>query len=511
VGVTLSTTADAQPAGKAGVSSTELADAAAATKQAKKDIAKSAGDPAAATPPAEAKKSARSKQRSVRNGGDDSSRDGQKASSGEGKSSKKARKSSKNGDKSSSGEATSTKKGDKSSSRETNSSKKGDTSSSGKATSSKKGDKSPGGKGKTSKSADRSGPKTVGTGRTADRVEPSAVVGRALASRTRKGEADDRSATRDGRPPTTQDRSPKEIAAKAGADGKPKHEPKRREPPGRSVGAPNHGRLADGAKLDPSKVLRIAPGAQRWALPVLVHALERIAGMLARDHKSPPMFVGDLSAQRGGKLGPHRSHQSGRDVDIGFYATDLKGRPVKMNRWVAFDGKGRARDGSAMRFDDARNWALIRALVEDSAIRVRYMFITQELESRIIAYATKRGAKRASVARAAEVMQSPQDVDLHDNHIHVRIDCPSHTRDVCVPESVRGYDDNAPTADVAGYAASYPAPVVASPAAEPDLTAPAQAADGAGPRAEPTATPGAGERPANEPPPVPAGAAPSDI
>jgi penicillin-insensitive murein endopeptidase len=266
--------------------------------------------------------------------------------------------------------------------------------------------------------------------------------------------------------------SSKSARTTAPGDELPKGERRGREPAGRSIGAPNHGRLADGAKLDPSKVLRIAPGAQRWALPVLVHALERIAAMMARDHKSPPMFVGDLSAQRGGKLGPHRSHQSGRDVDIAYYATDLKGRPVKMNRFVPFDGKGRAKDGSAMRFDDARNWALVRALVEDRAIRVRYMFVTHELEDRIIGYATKRGAKRATVARAAEVMQHPDDIDLHDNHIHLRIDCPAHTRDACVPESVRGYDEDAPKADATSFAAAYREPAPPPPLAEPAGSAP---------------------------------------
>jgi penicillin-insensitive murein endopeptidase len=47
-------------------------------------------------------------------------------------------------------------------------------------------------------------------------------------------------------------------------------------------------------------------------------------------------------------------------------------------------------------------------------------------------------------------MMSPNDADLHDDHVHVRISCPESTRDVCIEEATvkesvaKGTDDEKP-------------------------------------------------------------------
>ena len=58
------------------------------------------------------------------------------------------------------------------------------------------------------------------------------------------------------------------------------------------------------------------------------------------------MLVGDLSSEQGGKLSGHTSHQSGRDADVGFYATDARGRAVELDHFVAFAADGRAKDAA---------------------------------------------------------------------------------------------------------------------------------------------------------------------
>ena len=204
----------------------------------------------------------------------------------------------------------------------------------------------------------------------------------------------------------------------------------------RSMGAPNQGRLAGGVQLRPTKTVRIAKGSNNWGLPQLVHAVRHAADAVVTKYKGPPMYVGDLSTKSGGPLLPHRSHQSGRDVDIAFYAVDVKNRPVLLDRFVAFDGNGRARDGSGLRFDAPRNWGMLRALLENPEIEVRYLFITAGLEKLIVEHAEHKRARREVVARAAAAMQNPDDVIPHDDHVHVRIACPKGGRDGCIEDSI---------------------------------------------------------------------------
>ena len=110
------------------------------------------------------------------------------------------------------------------------------------------------------------------------------------------------------------------------ADKRAEHKPRKES--GKSFGAPNHGRLEDGVLLRGSKTLRITKGARAWGLSQLTYALEHASAAVVRKTKGSSMLVGDLSARDGGFLSAHKSHQSGRDADIAFYAETSKGKPV---------------------------------------------------------------------------------------------------------------------------------------------------------------------------------------
>jgi len=148
------------------------------------------------------------------------------------------------------------------------------------------------------------------------------------------------------------------------------------------------------------------------------------------------MLVGDLSGRTGGHLDHHGSHQSGRDADVGFYVTNSKGKQMAVKHFIAFDDAGSARDGSGVRFDEARNWAMVEAMLKDDKAVVHYMFITNGLRAKLLAHAARKHVRKDLIERAAIVMMSPNDADLHDDHMHVRISCPESMRDVCVEEAV---------------------------------------------------------------------------
>ncbi len=202
-----------------------------------------------------------------------------------------------------------------------------------------------------------------------------------------------------------------------------------------SVGAPNNGHLVGAARLRGSKSLRQREGGHSWGLPQLVHLLNHAATQVARKHHGSQMLVGDLSGRTGGHLDHHNSHQTGRDADVGFFVTNSKGKPMTVKRFIPFDDAGNARDVQGVRFDEARNWTMIEAMLKDDKASVHYLFITNALRGKLLAYAAKKHIAKELVERAASVMMSPNDADLHDDHVHVRIACPESMREVCIEEA----------------------------------------------------------------------------
>jgi penicillin-insensitive murein endopeptidase len=84
---------------------------------------------------------------------------------------------------------------------------------------------------------------------------------------------------------------------------------------------------------------------------------------------------------------------------------------------LAWDAKGKR----FLRFDVARQWALVRALVTDADARVQWVFIHKNLRTLVLAWAEAMSEPVELRARAAEVMLQPQPGGLHD--VHVRTAC----------------------------------------------------------------------------------------
>jgi penicillin-insensitive murein endopeptidase len=203
-----------------------------------------------------------------------------------------------------------------------------------------------------------------------------------------------------------------------------------------SIGAPNNGRLTGAARLRGSRTLRQREGGHSWGLPQLVHLLSHAATEVAHKHRGSQMLVGDLSGRTGGHLDRHGSHQTGRDADVGFYVMSSKGKPMAVKRFIPFDEAGNARDAPGVRFDEGRNWTMVEAMLKDDKASVRYLFISNALRGKLLAYAARKHIPKDLMEKAASVMMSPHDADLHDDHVHVRISCPESMQDVCVEEAV---------------------------------------------------------------------------
>jgi penicillin-insensitive murein DD-endopeptidase len=199
---------------------------------------------------------------------------------------------------------------------------------------------------------------------------------------------------------------------------------------GRSLGSPTEGRLVGGMHLEESPYLRVTPadtaGDVRWGLEPLVNMVDHAARAVHRQFPDAVTSVGHFSREGGGEVERHRSHESGRDADVGFFIRTATGRPLLATHFVPFRPDGSAVGWPGAYFDDAKNWALASALVSDPEARVTHLFVAAPLRARLLAYAERTGASPGVRMRAAEVMQQPHGTLPHDDHFHVRIACPAH-------------------------------------------------------------------------------------
>jgi len=232
------------------------------------------------------------------------------------------------------------------------------------------------------------------------------------------------------------------VPAPAAASGTPHKLPKKfRHSPytlmSLSVGYPNDGWQRRAKRLRHHRYLQIKPSSKDncYGHPALVLMLERSARDIARVVHGSVMVVGDLSAKHGGRLYGHHSHQSGRDADIAFYMRDKDGKLFVPDHFVAFDGEGKAKDGSGLVFDDYRNWLLLQDWVRDKRAGLAHIFISTPLKLRLIRYARRHKSFRRYVDDALKLLEQPEHAEIHDDHFHVRISCPHHQDEICHEES----------------------------------------------------------------------------
>jgi penicillin-insensitive murein endopeptidase len=174
----------------------------------------------------------------------------------------------------------------------------------------------------------------------------------------------------------------------------------------------------------------------------LVGVVVRAARAVDRARPGGTAAIGDLSRRSGGGSVEHKSHQSGRDVDVFFYSVDRAGAAVPPGEaMIRYGVEGQAVRWSpahgfaapnapvpAVRFDAARNWAFVRALLMDEDAEVEWIFIQHDLAALLLRTATVAGEDPALVARAAFILHEPTDSEPHDDHMHVRLYCDAGDR-----------------------------------------------------------------------------------
>ncbi len=169
----------------------------------------------------------------------------------------------------------------------------------------------------------------------------------------------------------------------------------------------------------------------------MVEAVKHAAGRVRARYWRATAGIADISPAKGGRTMWHKSHQSGRDVDVLFYHKGTDGRAMlpPENDMIVMSDEGKPilpaeyKDGyddakwADRRFDTRKNWLFIETLLRDPTVRVQWIFIARGLKSLLLADARKRGRPQWIIAYADRVMSQPGDALAHNDHMHIRIYC----------------------------------------------------------------------------------------
>lgn len=154
-----------------------------------------------------------------------------------------------------------------------------------------------------------------------------------------------------------------------------------------------------------------------YATPELLTGIRAgVYALRAAYPNSPRLVLGDLSARFGGRLPPHRSHQSGRDADIGYF---MRGpRAHQLNNLA---------NANAHTLDAPRTWAFLHGMLKTGL--VESVYIDARLQRALYQQAQASGVPQAQLkawfshlgAKGALIIH----LRGHSDHMHIRFKAPS--------------------------------------------------------------------------------------
>lgn len=176
-----------------------------------------------------------------------------------------------------------------------------------------------------------------------------------------------------------------------------------------SLGRASAGALYGASPMPASELWTIVNPRETWGtaetVGYLTHTITRVNELFP---DSPPLNIGDISDRDGGHLRPHVSHQSGRDVDLGFYyTTDAK--------WYSH--------ANSRNLDLARTWAFVKLTVTETDVHM--IFVDRSIQALLREYALEIGEDEAWLDQVfggplSNLRPLVLHEDGHKTHLHVR-------------------------------------------------------------------------------------------
>jgi hypothetical protein len=162
-----------------------------------------------------------------------------------------------------------------------------------------------------------------------------------------------------------------------------------------------------------------------WGTDELIEAIVDAAAHVADRFPGSILSVGNISRQGGGSIPWSISHNAGRDVDLGFYVVGEEGESLLLPAMIPLlppDGTAEL-EGITVRFDPARNWALLESFLESERVTVQYAFCASFLVDLMFAHARSQGVSGSRLAKLREIVRQPRGTLPHDDHVHIRVLC----------------------------------------------------------------------------------------
>ena len=181
-----------------------------------------------------------------------------------------------------------------------------------------------------------------------------------------------------------------------------------------SRGYPSDGRLVEGARFPDSDLYTLKRPHLSYASTNTMAQVQRgIAGFRRRTGFAGEVLITSASKQRGGRFLPHRSHQSGRDLDIGLLSFP-----------IFADGQ----EAVAHEVDWGATWMLIREFVDSE--QVEFVFLVYPLQRKLYDAGRALGASNETLERVFQYPRGPHSTagvvrhaPGHKRHFHIRFRC----------------------------------------------------------------------------------------
>ena len=188
-----------------------------------------------------------------------------------------------------------------------------------------------------------------------------------------------------------------------------------------SIGGPSSGKLAGGVPMmdGPGRMMKMI-GWKSFATANTVAVLDKVLRQWSSAGHKQPVLVGNMSSRNGGRLKPHSTHQSGRDVDLGY--------PQKLPSGEELNWRVMTKQN----LDAKECWALMQMLVQTGQIEVIY--VDREIQKVLHDYAVANGLMSKATLKQWMEYPSPtgsgspviQHVKGHADHMHARFKCQPH-------------------------------------------------------------------------------------
>lgn len=177
-----------------------------------------------------------------------------------------------------------------------------------------------------------------------------------------------------------------------------------------AVGFVHSGRLVNAKRFPQGPEWIVVSPEVAWATEETVNYLtEAIREVRAKFPEAPPLRVNGISNKEGGYLRPHKSHQNGRDVDVGFYYPTVD--PIREREREKY-------------INVPLNWAFVRALVTKTDVQM--VLVDRRVRQVIYNYALSIGEDKAWLDSLFN--DSPTGIvrhaRRHRDHFHIRFHNP---------------------------------------------------------------------------------------